>query len=295
MHAPTPSWAAVIVNYNAGEHLRGCIASVLADDSAGPVEVVVVDNASTDDSLATIADLDAMVVHAGANLGLAAAANLGIAATTAPWVAVINPDTLLRRGSAARLVGRLQHEPDLGAVGPRIDNPDGSVYPSARREPNLGVAVGHTLAGAWWPKNPFTRRYRELDANPALARDVDWISGAGMWLARAALDDVGGWDERYFMFMEDVDLGRRLRERGWRVAYEPDAALVHEEGVSRAHHPYRMIAVHHRAVFRYADRWWDGPRRVLLPGAAALLTVRALVTMARRAFGSRRRRPQVCG
>lgn len=295
MTGAEPQWAAVVVNYNAGPHLAACIRSVLADTSAGAPEVVVVDNASSDDSLAGLEALPIALVHSGGNVGLAAAANLGIAATRAPVVAIVNPDTVLAPGAAAALLDRLDREPDLGAVGPRIDNPDGTIYPSARIEPSLRDSIGHGVLGAWWPTNPFTRRYRELDRDPGTARDVDWLSGAAVWCRRAALDDVGGWDERYFMFMEDVDLGRRLRARGWRVAYEPAATIVHEEGVSRAHHPYRMIAVHHRAVWRYADRWWRGPRRALLGPAALVLVARAGLTMLRRAVGVRRRRPQVGG
>ncbi len=293
-------WSAVVVNYNAGRHLAPCVGSLLADDSAGAVEVVVVDNASTDDSLSTLAGFDVSIVHSGSNLGYAAAANLGIAATRGPVVAVINPDTLLAPGSAGAVFARLAIEPDLGAVGPRISNPDGSTYPSARRDPSTVDAIGHALLGAWIPRNPFTRRYRELDVDPHRARDVDWLSGAAIWFRRSALDAVGGWDERYFMFLEEVDLCRRLRLGGWRIAYEPSAELVHEEGVSRAHHPYRMIVAHHRSAWRYARRWWSGPRRVLLPAVAVGLALRAAATMiARRLVGGlregRRRRPQVGG
>jgi N-acetylglucosaminyl-diphospho-decaprenol L-rhamnosyltransferase len=293
-------WAAIVVNYNAGRHLAPCIESMLADDSAGAVEVVVVDNASFDDSLSTLVSLDVSIVHAGANLGYAAAANLGIAASRAPVVAVINPDTLLAHGSAGSALARLDAERDLAAVGPRISNPDGSTYPSARRDPSTVDAIGHALLGAWMPRNRFTTRYRDLNVDPQQPRDVDWLSGAAIWFRRSALDAVGGWDERYFMFLEEVDLCRRLRLGGWRIAYEPSAHLVHEEGVSRAHHPYRMIVAHHRSAWRYAQRWWSGPRRLLLPAAAIGLTLRAVIAMISRRVRAgrpegRRRRPQVGG
>ncbi len=288
-------WSAVVVNYNAGHHLAPCIESLLADDSAGRADVVVVDNASDDDSLASLGDLDVSVVHSGSNLGYAAAANLGIATTRTDVVAVINPDTLLVAGSAARMLDRLDASAELGAVGPRITNPDGSTYPSARREPSTLDSIGHALLGGWRPRNRFTRRYRELDVDPSQPRDVDWLSGAAIWFRRSALDAVGGWDERFFMFLEEVDLCRRLREGGWRIAYEPTAQLVHEEGVSRAHHPYRMIVAHHRSAWRYAVKWWSGPRRALLPLAAIGLGVRVTFAIAARGLGGRRRRPQVGG
>ncbi len=133
-------WAAVIVHYEAGPLLVDCVRSVLADGSAGPIELVVVDNGSRDDS---IADLHAAfpqvrVVHAPANVGYARGANLGIAATYAPIVAVLNPDLTVMPGTAGALVARIEHEPRIGAVGPRVRNTDRSDYPSARQD-SLGA------------------------------------------------------------------------------------------------------------------------------------------------------------
>src|SRR5438045_4871200 len=138
-------WAAVIVNSNAGSALDACVASVLAQDPRP--EVVVVDNASTDGSVDGLlrAHPGVRVVRSGGNLGYARAANLGIAATSANVVAVLNPDTVVRPGAGAALTARFAAEPDLGAAGPRLQNSDGSVYPSARRLPGLPDAVGHGL------------------------------------------------------------------------------------------------------------------------------------------------------
>jgi N-acetylglucosaminyl-diphospho-decaprenol L-rhamnosyltransferase len=279
--SPDPSgWAAVVVNYDAGRALLGCVASVLAQDSCA--ELVVVDNASTDDSVARLRETHpgVRVVRSGDNLGYARAANLGIAATQAPVVAVLNPDTVLAPGVGKALVARFDSEPGLGALGPQLHNPDGSVYPSARQVPSLVDAVGHGLLGLIWARNPFSRRYRQLDADPRLARDVDWVSGAAVWLRRAALDDIGGWDERYFMYVEDVDLCWRLRRSGWRVAYEPAGTVEHLLGVSTATRPYRMIAEHHRSLLRFARVRFTGPRRALLGPAAAFLSARAALAMA---------------
>jgi N-acetylglucosaminyl-diphospho-decaprenol L-rhamnosyltransferase len=277
-------WSAVVVNYNAGPALADCVASVLAQDPAP--ELVVVDNASTDDSVDALREAHpgVRVVHSGANLGYARAANLGIAATEAPIVAVLNPDTVLTAGAGRAVTARFAAEPDLGAVGPRIHNDDGTVYPSARKVPGLVDAVGHGLLFFVWPANPFTARYRETGADPARPRDVDWVSGAAVWLRRAALDDVGGWDERYFMYVEDVDLCWRLRRAGWRVTYEPSGTVEHIQGISTAARPYRMIAEHHRSLLRFASVRFTGPRGALLPPAAAFLAVRGALAMAHHRF-----------
>jgi N-acetylglucosaminyl-diphospho-decaprenol L-rhamnosyltransferase len=287
-----PSWAAVVVNYNAGDLLLACVRSILADDSAGRPEVVVVDNDSTDGSPALLAGAqpEVAVIAAGNNLGYARAANLGIAATRAPVVAVLNPDTLLRPGTAGAMLARLTAEPEVGAAGPQLRNPDGTVYPSARTVPSVLDAVGHGLLLFVWPANPFTDRYRQTGADPAHPRDVDWVSGAAVWLRRRALDAVGGWDERYFMYVEDVDLCWRLGRAGWRVVYEPSGVVDHLVGGSTASTPYRMIAEHHRSLLRFATRRFTGPRRLLVPAAAAFLGLRTLLAMAQHRVRSRRRR-----
>ena len=279
-------WAAVVVNYNAGPALVACIASVLAQDP--PPELVVVDNDSTDGSLGALRQIHpgVRIVQSGANLGYARAANLGIAATDAPVVAVLNPDTVLAPGAGAAVMARFATEADLGAAGPCLHNPDGTVYPSARRIPSLVDAVGHGLLFFLWPENAFTARYRETGADPDRPRDVDWVSGAAIWLRRAALDDVGGWDERYFMYVEDVDLCWRLRRSGWRVAYEPAGTVEHLLGVSTASRPYRMIAEHHRSLLRFASVRFTGPRRALLGPAAAFLAARGALAMAHHRFAA---------
>jgi N-acetylglucosaminyl-diphospho-decaprenol L-rhamnosyltransferase len=289
---PSGSWAAVVVNYEAGPLLLDCVQSLLADTSAGAApDVVVVDNGSRDGSVATLraAVPSVHIVDAGTNLGYAAAANRGIAATEAAVVAVCNPDAKVEPGTARALIDRLETEPDLGAVGPAVFEPDGSRYPSARQVPSTGDAVAHALLGKAWPRNPFTRRYRELDADPDQPREVDWVSGAAVWLRRSALDTIDGWDERYFMYVEDVDLCWRLRQAGWRIGYEPGGTVVHIKGASTDRHPYRMIATHHRSLLRFAARRWRGWRRVLLVPAALFLGLRAAVSALARAVNPRAR------
>ena len=297
MEAPAARWAAVVVNYESGPLLTSCVRSLLADPSAGEPELVVVDNGSRDGSVAMLTrELPTVrVLESGTNLGYAGGANRGVAATHAPIVAVLNSDVEVTPGCAAALVARLDSEADLAAVGPVIRNPDGSQYPSARTDPSPLDAVGHALLGVTRPSNRFTRRYRQLDVDPALPRDVDWLSGAAVWLRRSALQSVGGWDEHYFMYMEEVDLCRRLRRLGWRVAYEPGGAVMHVQAVSTDRHPYRMIVRHHRSAYRYAAKRWHGVRRLLLVPAALLLCVRAGLAIAARALGARPGQPRLTG
>jgi N-acetylglucosaminyl-diphospho-decaprenol L-rhamnosyltransferase len=284
--AVPPAWAAVVVNYEAGPRLTACVRSVLADTSAGPVELVVVDNGSTDGSVDALraAFPDVRVVRAPGNVGYARAANLGTAATRAPIVAVLNPDTVLEPGGAKALVDRLEREHRLGACGPRLRNSDGTDYPSARIMPSVPVAAGHALFGLWKPDNRFSVRYRQLEADPNVPRLVDWVSGAAVWLRRSALDEVGGWDERYFMYLEDTDLCWRLRRAGWDVAYEPSAVIDHEQGAITAQRPYRMLLEHHRSAWRFATSRFTGAKVVLLPFAAVVLAARAVLAVVTQAY-----------
>jgi N-acetylglucosaminyl-diphospho-decaprenol L-rhamnosyltransferase len=286
----------VVVNYNAGTALEACVRSLLADTSAGgPPEVVVVDNGSTDGSADAIAIPGVSVLRANANLGFSKANNRGTAVTRAPIVAAVNPDVEVGPGTAAALIGRFDSEVDLGAIGPRIRNPDGSVYPSARLEPGPFAALGHAVLGKVWPTNPFTRRYRRLDANWSAPHDVDWLSGSALWLRRRAFDEAGGWDERFFMYLEDVDLCQRLSAAGWRVAFEPGGEVLHVQGLSTEQRPYRMIIEHHRSAARYAAKHWRGPQRLLLGPVYALLAVRAAAEIVARALGGRSGRPRAIG
>jgi len=282
----TARWAAVVVNLNAADLTIACVASIVADTSAGDAEVVVVDNGSRDDSVARIRKEfpDLLLVESAENVGYAGGANIGIAATRAPIVAVLNNDLTFAFGTARPLVERLETTPRLGATGPLIRNLDGSLYPSARCLPSVFVAVGHGLLGLWWQSNPFTRRYRQLDIDPNVGREVDWLSGSAIWLRREALDAIGGWDERYFMYMEDVDLCWRLRRAGWHIVYEPTAEIVHVQGATTAKHPYRMLVEHHRSAWRFARRRFTGARAMLLPAAAVYLSFRAVLAMVEHAW-----------
>lgn len=277
---------AVVVNYNAAEQLGPCLRS-LADE--GVAEVVVVDNSSVDDSRRVAADAGVRWVETGANLGYGGAANRGVAELAGRRFAhllICNADVELRPGAVAALVAALECDAALGMVGPGLYNVDGSLYPSARTFPDLVVAMGHGLLGMVAPRNRFTRQYRLLDWDHRQAARVDWVSGACFVVSRPAWESVGGFDPSYFMYLEDVDLCWRLHRAGWAVGYEPAAEVLHVQGVSTDRHPYRMLAAHHRSMWRFAWRTSAGPRRLVLPVVAAGLVLRLAVAMLERRLGS---------
>jgi N-acetylglucosaminyl-diphospho-decaprenol L-rhamnosyltransferase len=284
--------AAAIVNYNAKAHLLACIRSLRAE---GIERIVVADNASRDGSEEAVraADPEVRYHQTGANLGMGTGTNRAvshIAPDEADFVLCINPDAMVEPGAIKTMLAAFDGRDDLGIIGPRIDDSDGTLYPSARTFPTVVDAAGHAFLGLVKPDNRFTRNYRMLDWDHSAAADVDWVSGACLLIRRSCWDAIGGFDEGYFMYAEDVDLCWRARRAGWEVAYEPAARVVHAQGISTDRHPYRMIAEHHRALLKFAVRTTTGWERLLLPVMAAGLLVRTPLAWAHRAMAGRRRR-----
>ena len=274
--AEGPELSVVVVNYNTGPYLGLCLRSTF--DSAGDarVEVVVVDNASLDGSAdAAIAEHPAAVlIQNESNRGFAAAANQGIRATTAPVVLLLNPDAEVVSGTLAAFAKVARDRPRAGAIGALVRDPDGSIYPSARKVPTLGEAVGHAFLGPFVP-NRFSRAYTMADWDRRSERPVEWVSGSCVLLRRSALDQVGLFDERFFMYVEDVDLCTRLRRAGWEVLFSPELEVLHVGGVSTGgYRSRRMTLEHSRSIYRYFVKHRS-------PGSLALL--RPLVRLALRA------------
>ncbi|WP_181431060.1 glycosyltransferase family 2 protein [Curtobacterium sp. MCBD17_021] len=281
----TSSRAAIVtVSYNSGDVLPPFLTST-AQASAAGVEVVVVDNDSADvDALRAVTEAaGARFLALGENRGYGAAVNRAVA-TLPPdvrWVLVSNPDVVLGPGALDRLVATADADPSIGAVGPRLLEPDGAVYPSARLVPSLRTGLGHAAFANVWPGNPWTRRYRQ-DGEHGGRRDAGWLSGACVLVRRDVFDRLGGFDEGYFMYFEDVDLGWRIGRLGLRNVYEPDATATHIGGTATQGASERMRRAHHESAYRFLARkypaWWLWPLRVVLKTA---LTVRAHATHTR--------------
>ena len=268
----SPTISAVVVDYRAGEALAHCVASLRAN---GVTEVIVVDNAETPESARVLAGDAATVVASGVNLGYGRGVNRGAALATGEYLVVSNPDILVHEGAVAILVSHLATQPGVGVVAPRIQRPDASVYPSQRVFPNVWLAGAHALLAPVWPDNPATRRYRAARADGT----VEWVSGAFFVMRRSDFEAVGGFDERFFMFAEDMDLCWRVRERGLGIAAVNEAVVTHAEGLSRRHATRAMLVAHHVSALRFEAYHARGWRRLLVPVAAIVLGVRLAVAL----------------
>jgi N-acetylglucosaminyl-diphospho-decaprenol L-rhamnosyltransferase len=252
--------AVVTVTYSPGDSLAAFLDS-LRTATGRPYSVVLADNGSVDGAPErAAAERDGVeLLRIGENVGYGSGANRGVAGfgPEVGWVVVANPDLVWAPGSLDELLAAGARTPRAGALGPLIRDSDGAVYPSARLLPSLGRGAGHAVFGTVWPDNPWTTAYRQSESDVE-ERDAEWLSGSCLLLRRAAFDSVGGFDSRYFMYFEDVDLGERLTRAGWRNRYVPTAQVVHTGGhatTANSDISARMLAEHHRSAYRYlADR-----------------------------------------
>jgi N-acetylglucosaminyl-diphospho-decaprenol L-rhamnosyltransferase len=269
--------AVVIVNYNAGAYLTRCVASVLQNAGGLDLDVLVIDNASQDGSaqVAKSAQPDIRVTMNPTNRGLSAAWNQGAEDTDSPWILFLNPDAELWAGDLAGLVKVGEEHPDVAVLGPVVRNADGTIYESGRRFPSVTQAVGHAFVGAFNPDNRFTRSYRQTDSDRLSEREVDWVSGACMLVRRNAFEQVGRFDEAFFLYAEELDLMTRLRDAGWKVLYTPELEILHEGAVSTGRSA-RMHRMHSASIYRYYRKHRSsGWRRATLPFAWVALRARA--------------------
>ena len=251
----------VVVSYNSRAHLRDSVESMALRNDAN---VVVVDNASTDGTLETVSDLPLTAIAQSANAGFAAGCNAGWHLGRAPFVLFLNPDAVLDDGSLTTLVARLEGDRSLGAVGPRIEHGDGSLALSQRRFPRLRSTYAQALflhrlfPTATWSdeivRDPVAYERREVP---------EWVSGACILVRRSALGEIAGWDAGFFLYSEDTDLCKRLRDAGYGVAFEPDARVTHVEGASApraatlpllAASRVRYAAKHHSRPYALLER-----------------------------------------
>jgi N-acetylglucosaminyl-diphospho-decaprenol L-rhamnosyltransferase len=268
------SIAVIVVTYNSSAIIGELLASVRSGEPS-PVFVRVVDNASTDwaKTEKVVAEFGAEFQRLPSNLGYGGAVNA--AARSVPYektaFLIANADITLAPGALTRLSDTLSRDPNAAAIGPRILNPDGSTYPSARAQPSLRVGLGHALLADVWPSNPWSRKYHGDPPRPGESvRAVGWLSGACLLVDRAKFDRIGGFDDRFFMYFEDVDLGRRFGKHGFVNVYDPMAVITHLGAHSTRARSKDMTTAHHVSAYRFLSKKYDG---VVLAPLRAILRI----------------------
>lgn len=280
----------ILVHYKALDALLACLGTLAPELAGRAAEVVVVDNDSRDGAAEALRrDFpDARLLTNTDNLGYARAVNQGIRATRGAFVLVMNPDCEVRPGAVGALLSHAAAHPRSAVLGPRILNPDGTLEYSARGFPDHLTFLfnRYSLLTRLWPSNRWSRRYLMSDWDHATSREVDWLSGACMLVRRAAIDAVGGMDETFFMFNEDVDWCRRMKLAGWANAYVPEAVVVHHIGASKGRVAPKVIVSRHAGMIHYFHK--HHPANPLVEWlAAGAIWLRAGLMLLQNAFKPR--------
>ena len=240
----------IIVNWNVCELLRQCLLSVarsaLVDEQepytwrlkSRPIyslEIIVVDSASSDGSAAMVRrEFPNVILHVSTtNLGYTGGNNLGMKKSRGRLYLLLNPDTQVLNTALEQMISFLDEHPGTGVLGPKLLYPDGSVQSSRRRFPTICTAlIESTFLQKWFPNHPLLHKYYVCDQPDDLVQTVDWVNGSCIMVRRQVVDQVGMLDEDFFMYSEELDWQKRIREQGWQVTYMPTAHVIHHEGKS---------------------------------------------------------------
>lgn len=251
----------IVVNYNGGAFLNRCISSAIHQVD----ELIVVDNASSDSSLeqleaAFAGEPKLRIIRNPANLGFSAACNIGLDNTESCYLLFLNPDCVLEPGTVKRLVQTLENVPDAGMTGGLLIGPDGMEQGGGRRAVptpwrSFVHAFGLSRFSNRWPRL-FFDFYLNKEPLPASPVEVEAISGACMLARRSAMQDVGKWDEGYFLHCEDLDLSMSLRRKGWKIMFVPDVKVMHYKGACSEYRPIFVEWHKHRGMIRFYRKFF---------------------------------------
>jgi len=270
----------VIVNHNSTEELLACLSSI-ERSGMGRESVVVVDNGSHDnvDRVYHYFPQVTLVKNYG-NAGFARAANDGMSRGTADFAMIMNPDTMVSPRFFQTMCDFMTANPDIAVAGPKVLNEDGTLQGSARAFPTLPTLLfgRRSLLTMFFPRLSLSRKsVPAFSSDGATPMDVEWVSGACMLVRREAVNAVGPFDERFFVYWEDVDWCRRMRDAGWRVVYFPQASIVHRVGASSDKRFMWSLLTFHVSFFRYFDKYSRVPPVITAPLVCTALAMRLVV------------------
>jgi len=293
----------IILSWNTRDLLEKCVASAVAQTGNLEFEILVVDNASEDGSREMIEKLfpDVKLVVNSTNVGFGAGNNSALSHATGKYLLFLNSDTILTEGALDTLVAFMDANPGAGIAGPKLLNGDGSLQYSCRRYPDLGAGFFRsTPLGRLFPKNRFAGNYMMTDWDHANVRSVDWVSGAALLIRSTLVDQIGCFDEDFYMYCEDVDLCWRAthaqipdpQDRSnetvsatWKVMYVPESIVYHLIGKSSDQAPTRMTYEFHRSQYLFYKKHYAATTSLLLKPLIPIgIAVRAMGQMTKFKF-----------
>jgi GT2 family glycosyltransferase len=272
---PAPVVSIIIVSHNCKGPLQACLRSLADERQLTPLEVILVDNDSQDDTGYAVASEFPWVqlIVNRQNVGFARAINEGLRFAKGDHLLLLNPDTVVPAGTTARIVGELERRPDVGMLGCKLVRPDGTFDHACKRGfPTVLSAVYYfTGLARAFPDSPRLAQYTAAHLGIDETGTVDAINGAFMLVRRSAADDVGGLDERYWLWAEDLDWCHRFWEKGWKVLYWPEVEVVHLKSASVGEHrSLRLNFAFHRSIWLFYAKHHAPHRSPVLSAVVAL-------------------------
>jgi N-acetylglucosaminyl-diphospho-decaprenol L-rhamnosyltransferase len=250
-----PTLSIIILSWNVRNLLRACLASLPLDQPE--VEVIVVDSASADGSVEMVRSEFPQVklVASSENLGYSRGNNLGLRAALGRYLLLLNPDTEIVGDALAQMRAYLEAHPHVGVIGPQLIYADHSIQSTRRRFPTLATAFFESTWLQPFAPRPWLDRYYARDLPDDAVAEVDWVIGAALCVRRAAYEQVGGLDEGFFMYSEELDWCRRMKAAGWKVVYLPPAQVIHHAGRSSEQVPAATHIRFNRSKVRYFRKY----------------------------------------
>jgi N-acetylglucosaminyl-diphospho-decaprenol L-rhamnosyltransferase len=277
-----PKIGAVVVDYGGETLLTDCVKSLV---HSGIEEIVVVDNGTPDGKSSSgpyVKDFDVKTIVSPVNDGFGAGANLGSSTLESEMLIIANSDTVSNKNAVTQLARALSKDKKTAIAGPVLVDQTGNIYPSARIFPNVFQAAGHGILSIFWPNNRVSKSYKEpeiiFENNIGV---IDWVSGAFFMIKKAVFEELNGFDPAYFMYLEDVDLCFRAKERGYQTIYVNNAQIIHITGYMAGQNKTAAVKNHHKSAYLFEKKHAKGTRRLLLPLAGIFLTLRAIFELAR--------------
>ena len=283
----------LIVNYNSTAYLVKCLRSIYTSlDTDIALNVYVVDNASKDNVNVLQQKFPQVILSKNKiNIGFAKAVNDSISKTDAPYILLLNPDTIVDKNFLKSMLNYMIENPDVGIAGPKIFESNGAIQGSARSFPTPMTALfgRNSIMTRFFPNNRLTRRnILNRDSIGNVPIHIDWVSGACMMVRRKAFEEVGLMDENFFMYWEDADWCRRMIQKDWKVVYYPDASIIHFSGRSSDCNLIQSVVEFHRSAYYLFKKYYQDPfgikRVIVMMGLGARVCFLLLLHGIRRRY-----------
>jgi len=256
----------IIVNYNSGEELIVCIQSLRRYISNISYEIIVIDNNSADNSRELLKEstMDINKIFLENNTGYAIANNYGMEQCKGEYILLLNPDTYLNNNSIEQMINFLDSKPDVGVLGPLLIDPNGKIQLPSSNFPNLKQQVLYMLSCKFLLNRIARSSEQRIALKLKIPFEVDWVSGACFMLKRTIYETIGGLDERFFLYAEDVDWCIRIKDSGWKIFCHPSSEVVHIGGVSSENNIYSLLTARYKSNLYFAKKHFSSSKLFIL-------------------------------